>query len=200
MHLLLEDGMDVNYRCSNTQRTPLLLAVEERDVLMTRFLLRHGASVSMTDVEGRTPLLRAAEQGSGTMVKAILLSSRTALNLQDSKGDTPLTVAAAKCEEDVIEILLEYGADPDIANNMGDTPLDLLLASKTDSASRKRIMKMLEGAKRDKQASNPSLFTDKPTLPFLGTLALICIILLARSVRQYYRLPVSDSIPIWFLP
>ena len=72
------------------------------------------------------------------MVKTILLSTRRP-NVQNSDGDTPLCVAAARGHEKVVEVLMELDADQNISNNLGDTPLDIALEHGHGS-----IVKLLE--------------------------------------------------------
>ena len=44
--------------------------------------------------------------------------------MQNLNGDTPLHVAIHVGSADLVELLLEYGADPSIQNESGETPYD----------------------------------------------------------------------------
>lgn len=45
------------------------------------------------------------------------------INTTNNKGESAFFLACAKDREDVVDILLEYGADINIENKCGDTPL-----------------------------------------------------------------------------
>lgn len=57
-------------------------------------------------------LLKAAEKGCTVLVKEILSEHRDIINYKDSDGYTPLHRACYQGWEDIVEILLEYGAFP----------------------------------------------------------------------------------------
>jgi ankyrin repeat protein len=59
----------------------------------------------------------------GQNLQAELQLSTSAINQQDSKGRTPLTWASARGDEDSVETLLKFGADPNINCATGNSPL-----------------------------------------------------------------------------
>ena len=48
------------------------------------------------------------------------------VNIQDSGGDTLLHIAAKEGKEELLDTLLAYGADTQIRNTKGETPMDEL--------------------------------------------------------------------------
>jgi ankyrin repeat protein len=71
------------------------------------------------DVEA---LYRAAGDGKSTQVVA-LLESGLNVNGRTRSGSYALNAAAVENEIDVVRILLDHDADPNVQNSQGDTPL-----------------------------------------------------------------------------
>ena len=76
-------------------------------------------TASASDVEA---LYQAAGEGESTQVVA-LLESGANVNHRTRHGSYALNAAAVENEVDVIQILLDHGADPNVQNSQGDTPL-----------------------------------------------------------------------------
>jgi len=102
--------------------TPLMLAAlrGHRDIADT--LLARGAAVSR---EGWSPLHYAASANPGDVALLRLLIARGApLDARAPDGSTPLMLAAAWGGEDLLNALLQAGADPRLADARGRTALD----------------------------------------------------------------------------
>ncbi|AUV58035.1 ankyrin repeat protein [Bandra megavirus] len=72
-------------------------------------------------------------------IKAVLNNSKTKINSQNKLGWTALMIASrnssTRCDNEIVELLLEYGANPDKQNVDGDTALILACQySQTDSS------------------------------------------------------------------
>jgi ankyrin repeat protein len=93
----------------------------------TEYLISHGAEVNVRDMYGYTPLHWAAMFANPKSIK-LLLEHGVTIDAKDKKGNTALHYAVQCCcdskcgHNEVINILLSYGANVDIKNNDNDTP------------------------------------------------------------------------------
>lgn len=76
----------------------------------------------VTDDQGHTPLMRAAEHGHRDIVK-LLLAHNAAVNRTDELGKTPLIWAAEGGDGEIIDTLIQAGAKIEQATREGITPL-----------------------------------------------------------------------------
>ena len=107
-------------------RTALHYAALDGDHERVRELVDAGADPSAQDDDGRTGLHFAAQERSPGATE-ILLKAGADTNLVDIHGNGPLWTAIMNCRGDrqIIELLLEHGADPDQANRYGASPASL---------------------------------------------------------------------------
>lgn len=107
-------------------RTPLHYAAAEGLVDACELLTARGADVNARGHFLFTPLHTAAVAGQAASVR-FLLAHGAEVDPQDYNGNTPLFSAVLsyqgrQSEGEVIEALLEAGADPQLANLHGSTP------------------------------------------------------------------------------
>ncbi|XP_046643175.1 serine/threonine-protein phosphatase 6 regulatory ankyrin repeat subunit B-like [Daphnia pulicaria] len=113
--LILEnEQVDINSR-GKYGRTALHHAIEARNVITVRYLLKKGADPNAADENGVTPLHVAAIYAkSMDLIDELLLNTEVVdVNCVDIKGRTPLTYARYNKEglgQDIIDRLKEYGA------------------------------------------------------------------------------------------
>ncbi|MBC8135855.1 MAG: ankyrin repeat domain-containing protein [Fibrella sp.] len=91
--ILLKAGADVNEAARGTGTTPLMKAVEHRQLPVAEELRRRGAKIDATDSEGRTALMRVASEGENTAAADWLLRSGADANHSDKNGYTALMLA-----------------------------------------------------------------------------------------------------------
>ena len=135
MKRLLEEEADINARDENCQ-TPLFWAARSGDLNAIGLLQRAGASSTMADTRGYTPLHLAASCGDPSSLSMLLKEAcETDLNTRNNEGYTPLHYAACFGRHENVRRLVEAGADVCSAID-GKTPLDMARESphKDDSS------------------------------------------------------------------
>ena len=113
--LFLIAGMSPEVR-NDAGETPLLLASRYDHAGAARALLEGGADVNARDKRGFTPLMRAVLNGSVETVKTVMefkpdLNAQTTDPDPNTSGSTALMYAVAKNRKEVLDMLLDAGAD-----------------------------------------------------------------------------------------
>uniref|UniRef100_A0ABD2XL24 Uncharacterized protein n=1 Tax=Trichogramma kaykai TaxID=54128 RepID=A0ABD2XL24_9HYME len=98
-------------------RTPLHFALNRYRETVAKWLLVSGANPNLADEDGSTPLHTICKRGGdGDLVKTFFNTSKWAnrpveVDARDKLGRTPLQWAVANLLSDVVDVLLENGAD-----------------------------------------------------------------------------------------
>ena len=84
---------------------------------------QEGVNADSTDNDGMTVLSLAAIAMHGATVKLLLehKDAKVNINSKDDNGETPLFLAAREGCEDMIRLLLKYGANIYVRNKYGET-------------------------------------------------------------------------------
>ena len=129
---LLNHGADINAR-NQLGHTPLCIAIFNNELLAVNILLAEGADPNIPDKDGSTALDFAVLRMSASMVDDLLAHGANPDKPGDVHSDrfsNPLCEAFGKqYTDDIVSMLLAYGADPNKASKKGDTPLHLAIAS-----------------------------------------------------------------------
>lgn len=118
---LIEEGADVNRPHRPWELTPLLVAVGV-DEALTDLLIEAGADVNAREREGVTVLMKAVHGGSAAIVARLLDEPELDVNARGPRGNTALTYAVLYGYPEMVEALIERGADVDVVRADGTTP------------------------------------------------------------------------------
>ncbi|CAB0038587.1 unnamed protein product [Trichogramma brassicae] len=132
--------VDPNCLVSEISDPPLHLSLSYGHKRIVDLLLRNGADPNLANAEGLTPLHLIVKSCSdndeliGLFFKIVDEIQRTVqINAQDKLGQTALHYALLGRDKTVVELLLRNGADPNLANVEGLTPLHLIVKSWSDN-------------------------------------------------------------------
>ncbi|MFH2001937.1 MAG: ankyrin repeat domain-containing protein [Planctomycetota bacterium] len=89
-------------------------------------LIKLGADTSLYNAQGETPLHMAVKAGNSEMV-GLLIRLGADVNQEDATKmkELPLIISADKNQKQIAELLLDNGADPNLAASDGATPIHL---------------------------------------------------------------------------
>ncbi len=95
----------------------------EGDTKTVRALLKKGADPNLQNKFGQTSLHVAVGSGVVANVEALVRTRRVDFSLRDDNGHTALWIAAAHGAKELVRVMLRHGADPNVTNAGGETPL-----------------------------------------------------------------------------
>ena len=124
VQLLIDAGADTE-RKDDDGRSPLHLASRSGELTTVKMLVKAGADVRATDAKGNTCLIFAACFGLTDTVRYLLGLPEVDLNHQQSKNFTALHLAVQKKHADVVQVLIDAGADIETKDAEGHSPLHL---------------------------------------------------------------------------
>jgi ankyrin repeat protein len=110
--------------------TPLLAAVHKHDSGEALKLIRSGVDLNAKPC-GLTALFEATVYGDTKVVEELLAKGA---NVLDGVDASPLSVAAFYCREDILPLLIAHGADVNVIDKDGYTPLMGSTQNCTDGA------------------------------------------------------------------
>jgi len=129
---LIEAGSNVNYASPGNGLTALHIssALGYQEVVRSLIRARADPNQTMTDSKANSALILAASKGNLQCVD-ILIESGAHINYTCAEDSSTALVSATQVGSmAVVRSLLTAGADPRIAMNNGNTPLDIARASK----------------------------------------------------------------------
>ncbi|KAJ0414214.1 ankyrin repeat-containing domain protein [Aspergillus carlsbadensis] len=118
--------IDIDAR-NGLDKTALMYAAELGDVTMVKWLLAHNADLNATDHANWSPLRYAVNSNQKEIVREMLKHGPN-LNIKDTDGDTAL-MRAASHDAELVEMLLDAGADPEIENGSELTAINVAVTS-----------------------------------------------------------------------
>ena len=135
--------------------SPLHQACRADDAEMAAFLLDHGADVDAYNAYKTTPLMYAAKHDSPALVRVLLAYGPDVHRL------SLINTAAIHCaslwpgNEEVLELLLQAGADPNHPMGDGSTPLHCAALSDLARVARMLLLYGADPLKRNDECKTP---------------------------------------------
>ena len=122
--LLLERGKAEVDHADDEGVTALYLAAQEGHAEVCAMLLRHNADSCKTNDDAWRPLHIAAQNGHLDTVKLLTdIKQRDVIDAKTSTGVTPLYLAVQEGRSEVVRLLMERGANPDVETSEGVTAI-----------------------------------------------------------------------------
>ena len=122
--LLLEGGKAEVDHADDEGVTALYLAAQEGHAEVCAMLLRHNADSCKTNDDAWRPLHIAAQNGHLDTVKLLTdIKQRDVIDAKTSTGVTPLYLAVQEGRSEVVRLLMERGANPDVETSEGVTAI-----------------------------------------------------------------------------
>ena len=174
--VLLDSKADINLPDPDGV-SPLLVAIMNANWDLARHLIESGADVNQWDIFGETPLFTAVNLRSrldggrasidpinttnGLEIVRMLLARGADPNMQlffrpanlngstNTRGSTPLIRAANNADLEVVQLLLEHGADATIMMADRQTPIHAVLAGRAPEAQAMELIRLLHDAGAD---------------------------------------------------
>jgi ankyrin repeat protein len=138
--MLLDLGADVNGAEPKHRQNALMWAASEGHSAVVDLLIQRGANVDAISKSGFTALVFAALKNDANSVKRLLAASANP-NYAIPDKTKILTIATANRSYAASMALLDGGADPNIADSTGNTPLHMAAQTGTLDLVRKLLAK-----------------------------------------------------------
>ena len=140
--------------------TPLLSACERPDAAVLRLLTEAGADTNVRAPDRCTPLMRAVAAGADAAAVEALLSGKANVRAQDDQNRCALSLAAenSAVPPEVLERLIDAGADPDTPSNGLETPLMAACRANNLPAVRALLRRGADIGLRDQRLWTPLFF------------------------------------------
>jgi ankyrin repeat protein len=141
MKLLLADGVDINGVAAYSKSTALCSAAADGATRSVTLLIENGADVNRPDANGLTPLLHACAKGmkKGLKIAEELIAAGADVNYVRAVDEmTALKFSIQGQNAELIELLLDKGADPD--GPPGTRQTALMLAARNNFVGALKVL------------------------------------------------------------
>jgi ankyrin repeat protein len=165
VQLLLERGADPNATAANGHK-PLYDAAESGYLNIAGLLLEFSANVEAFNIDQQRTALHQAVENGHTSVAKILLRDGADIDARSPSGLTPLFCAIRRGDVDLVEYLLEHGANKKLHLDDGQTVEDFA-KGKAAITTFLRSSQVIQGPSLTAPESTDSerRFTPIPSLP-----------------------------------
>ncbi|KAI8064771.1 ankyrin repeat-containing domain protein [Gongronella butleri] len=132
---------------------------DDQDEWLDALLAKADFSIGYTDTNGNSALHYAAQNGSLTCLEMLVRIPGLAINGKNKEGNTALHAAVLYPEDrvvalDMVNVLLDAGANPRVENKQGESPLSLV-----DDVNEEDMKDLLQSAAIDGALSD-NAFSD----------------------------------------
>lgn len=128
--LFLEHGANVNIASDKVDNTPIMIAsVKGYTDIVQLLVTKSNPDMTILNGYGGTALIPACEKGHVDVVKLLLENTNVKVNHINKLGWPALLEAillsnSGKTQQEIVRLLLAHGADKNIADKNGITPLE----------------------------------------------------------------------------
>ncbi|XP_064643268.1 uncharacterized protein LOC135497359 isoform X6 [Lineus longissimus] len=130
VNLLLSKDVDINRQCK-IGAAPIHFAALNGDIEIVRVLLDKGAKANLVDKMEATPLILAARFGNIKVgLKLLEVYTPEDVRKANMDGDQAIHFAVTTDNLELVETLIDRGADKDAKNEFGFTPLHFAVLSR----------------------------------------------------------------------
>jgi ankyrin repeat protein len=126
--------------------TPLHVAVEapKNELATVQCLLENGANTNATNLIGATPLHYVCKRKTNLRgIANILLENGSEVNVQTYSGKSALHYACEMHLAELVEVLCPFGADPNLVDQEGHTPMHLVLVKEGRDTVKRQLLEHL---------------------------------------------------------
>ena len=116
--------------CDSNGNTPLHVAASSEGLCqfeIVEYFILMGSDHSKRNKCGLSPIMLSISQAAPSIISYLLRCSGTNINTQFYNGWYPIHYAIKRGDSRIVNILISAGADVNVINKRGDTPLDMLL-------------------------------------------------------------------------
>ena len=125
VELLINSGADVNLVIGGTKHVALVSALHQEKIEATKLLVESGSNVNHVDANGETPIMRIAYFDREDHVRCLLENGASVKGRNIYSGDEILHHAAFGGFPGMIRLLIGAGAEINVTNKEGNTPLQV---------------------------------------------------------------------------
>ncbi|VDO29548.1 unnamed protein product [Onchocerca flexuosa] len=154
---LLEYGASANTRDSHGRSCAHIVA-QLNDLKLASIVRNYGADFEAHDEDGRTPLMIAVWASNYKICHYMLETIGVAPNVVDYQGATALNIAANNGQREIVMLLLRFGAEPSICDNLGRCASDV-----AQLAGHDQIRQILKSASGSADSSGFGSLPSSPT-------------------------------------